>query len=383
MKRIIIFDTTLRDGEQSPGATLNREEKIIIAKQLEKLGVDYIESGFPVASEDDFNAVKEIAESVNTGVAALARCRNEDIRKAWEAIKNSKKSRIHVFMSSSKIHLKHQFKIDENEALEVATEGVRLAKKYTDDVEFSPMDATRSEKEFLFKMIKSAVANGATTINIPDTVGYSMPGEFGALIREIRELVGESINISVHCHNDLGLAVANSLEAVKNGANQIETTINGIGERAGNTAMEEVVMSFHTRKSYFNAETNINLKQICKTSKLVEKLTGIKVQRNKAIVGKNAFAHEAGIHQHGILSNKETYEIMSPEIIGRKTEIVIGKHSGRHAVESVLKRMGVCLDEEKVKKITKKVKNLADKKKCVLEKDIIDIVNNLNQGKIS
>lgn len=382
MSKVIIFDTTLRDGEQSPGASLTKKEKLIIAKQLEKLGVDVIEAGFPVASEDDFNAVKEIAESVEDSiVCALARCKKQDIEKAWEAIKNAKKSRIHVFMSSSKIHLENQFKIDCEKALEMAVEGVKIAKSFCDDVEFSPMDATRSEKDFLFKMIEKTIDSGATTINVPDTVGYSQPEEFGNLIKSIKENVSNinKVKLSVHCHNDLGLGVANSLEAVRNGAEQVECTINGLGERAGNASCEEIIMSFYTRKGYFNVETNVNFKEIYKTSKMVSELTGIDVQRNKAIIGENAFAHESGIHQHGLLVNRETFEIMNPETIGRKTDIVLGKHSGKHAVKKVFEDNGCCLDEKEVEKVTLMIKELADEKKIIKREDIEEIGNNLNK----
>lgn len=374
MRKIIIFDTTLRDGEQSPGATLSKQEKLEIAKQLEKLGVDYIEAGFPISSKDDFNAVKEIAENVNTGVCALARCKKEDIEAAWNAIKNTKKPRIHIFMSSSKIHLEHQFKISEEDALDIAVKGVKLAKKYCEDVEFSPMDATRTDKDFLFKMVEKCIEAGATTVNIPDTVGCSQPSEFGALIKEIAEKFGKQAKISVHCHNDLGLAVANSLEAVRNGAVQVECTINGLGERAGNAALEEVVMSLYSRKSYFNAETNINLNEIFKTSKMVSELTGISIQKNKAVVGENSFSHESGIHQHGLLANKKTYEFISPETIGRKTELVLGKHSGKHAVKKVLEEKGFSLNDEEVLKITEKIKELADQKKKVSDNDLKKMV---------
>jgi 2-isopropylmalate synthase len=374
--KVLFFDTTLRDGEQSPGATMTHSEKMQVALQLEKLGVDIIEAGFPIASNDDFNAVKQIAETLQKPViAGLSRAVEKDILRAWEAIQNAKHPRIHTFMSSSDIHLKEQFKISRKEALEMSVKAVKLAKSLCENVEFSAMDASRTEPEFLFEVIEAAISVGATTINIPDTVGYSQPAEFGALIKSITEKVpniGQAI-ISVHCHNDLGLAVANSLEALRNGARQVECTINGIGERAGNASLEEIAMSLFTRKQFFGLESNINLSEIFPSSQLVSRVTGISVQRNKAIVGENAFSHEAGIHQHGLLANAQTYEIMNPELIGKKSRLVLGKHSGKHATFSVLQQMGFSLTEEQLSQVTARIKQLADKQKIVLEEDLAAI----------
>ncbi len=386
MRKIKIFDTTLRDGEQSPGATMRHREKMLLAKQLEKLGVDVIEAGFPIASDDDFRAVKEISETIKGPViAGLARAIDKDIDRAWEAVQNAKKPRIHTFMSTSDIHIKEQFKKTRKDALEMSVTAVKLAKSYCNDVEFSPMDATRSDPEFVFQVLEAVIKEGATTLNIPDTVGYAQPSEFGQLIASVRENVQgiENVAISVHCHNDLGLAVANSLEAIKNGATQIECTVNGIGERAGNASLEEIVMSLETRKSFFDAGTDINLKEIFPTSQMASNFTGISVQRNKAIVGENAFAHEAGIHQHGLLANRQTYEIMCPELIGKKIAFVLGKHSGRHATKQVLEEMGFELDEKQLQQVTAKIKELADKQKTVLDEDIVaiaeDVTNQLRK----
>jgi len=381
-EKIRIFDTTLRDGEQSPGATMTHREKILVARQLEKLGVDVIEAGFPIASNDDFNAVKEIAETVKKpSVAGLSRAIDKDIKRAWNAVKGAKKPRIHTFMSTSDIHLKEQFKISRQQALKMSVDAVKLAKSLCSDVEFSAMDASRTEPEFLFKVVEAVIDAGATTVNIPDTVGYAQPPEFGKLIADTFEKVPNIGNaaISVHCHNDLGLAVANSLEAVRNGATQIECTVNGLGERAGNASLEEIAMALHTRKQFFNAETGINLKEIFIASQMVSNFTGIVVQRNKAIVGENAFAHESGIHQHGLLSNSQTYEIMKPETIGKKSRLVLGKHSGRHATRQVLEEMGFKLNEGQLKQVTAKIKQLADKQKTVLDEDIVAIASDVTQ----
>jgi 2-isopropylmalate synthase len=342
MRIIKIFDTTLRDGEQSPGASMNVEEKIQVARQLVKLGIDIIEAGFPFASPGDFEAVKRIAAEVHgVTIAGLARAREEDIRSAWEAIMDAPLKRIHTFHSTSDIHLKYQFKVSREEALKRSAEMVRLARSLAQDVEFSPMDATRTEPEYLFDVIDAVIEAGASTVNIPDTVGYTTPDEFGSLIRRIMERMGDRAVISVHCHNDLGLAVANSLAAILNGAGQVECTVNGIGERAGNCSMEEVVMGLLTRKDFFQATTRINTKEIIRTSRLVSRITGMPVQPNKAIVGANAFAHESGIHQDGLLKEKMTYEIIRPEDIGLKqTELILGKHSGRHAFKTRLAELG-------------------------------------------
>lgn len=380
MKRVKIFDTTLRDGEQSPGATLNHQEKILIAKQLAKLNVDVIEAGFPIASNDDYKAVREIAKTIKgTKIAALARCRKKDIDRAWSAVKHAKKPRLHVFLATSPIHMRYKLKMTPGQIIRTGTKAVRYAKKFCNDIEFSPEDASRTKPEFLYEVLEKVIEAGATTVNIPDTVGYAQPKEFGELIKGINKNVKgiENVTVSVHCHNDLGLAVANSLEAVRNGALQVECTMNGIGERAGNASLEEIVMSLYTRKDCFNATTGIKLKEIYKTSRMVRNFTGIPIQPNKAIVGKNAFAHEAGIHQHGILSKRQCYEIMNPKTIGVETELVIGKHSGKHAIASQLKRWGYELDKRQLKKVMEKIKELADKEKKVMKADIIAIANDV------
>jgi len=372
--RVYIFDTTLRDGEQSPGYSMNTEEKLLLARQLEKLGVDIIEAGFPIASEGDFEAVKLIAKEIKKSqVAGLARANKTDIDRAWQAIKGAAFPRIHTFISSSDIHLKYQLRKTREQVLKEAVAAVKLAKSYTDNVEFSPMDATRSDKDYLVEMVSAVIDAGATTVNIPDTVGYAIPEEFGHLIAYLFENVKniDEAVISVHCHNDLGLAVANSLAAVKNGARQVECTINGIGERAGNTAMEEIVMALQTRRDLFGLYTKINTEQIYKTSRLLTQITGIPVQPNKAIVGANAFAHESGIHQDGLIKEKITYEIMTPQSVGiSDTHIVLGKHSGRNAIAHHLKKMGYNLTEEQISKIAARVKELADIKKDIYDEDL-------------
>ena len=391
--RIIIFDTTLRDGEQCPGATLNVEEKLLIAKQLARLGVDVIEAGFAFASPGDFEAVEKIAKEVGTEngpvICSLARAIKADIDAAAAALKPAAKARIHTFISTSDIHLEYQLKKTRAEVLAIAEEMVAYAKTFMDDVEFSPMDAVRSDPEYLYQVLERAIAAGAKTINIPDTVGYTTPSEFGALIRGIKENVPniDQAIISVHGHNDLGLAVANFLEAVKNGARQLECTINGIGERAGNAALEELVMALHVRRRYFNPYlgrapeseaplTNIDTRQIYKTSRLVSNLTGMLVQPNKAIVGANAFAHESGIHQDGVLKNKLTYEIMDAQSIGlTDNQIVLGKHSGRNAFRSRLKELGFELSETDLNKAFLRFKDVADKKKEVSDWDLEALVN--------
>ncbi|MBE9189558.1 2-isopropylmalate synthase [Gloeocapsopsis crepidinum LEGE 06123] len=391
--RIIIFDTTLRDGEQCPGATLNVEEKVMIARQLSRLGVDIIEAGFAFASPGDFNAVQQIAETVGTEdgpvICSLARAIKDDIKAAAEALKPATKARIHTFISTSDIHLEYQLKKSRSEVLAIAEEMVAYAKSFMDDVEFSPMDAVRTDPEYLYQVLERAIAAGAKTINIPDTVGYTTPSEFGALIRGIKENVPniDQAIISVHGHNDLGLAVANFLEAVKNGARQLECTINGIGERAGNAALEELVMALHVRRQHYNPYlgrpveseaplTNIDTHQIYKTSRLVSNLTGMLVQPNKAIVGANAFAHESGIHQDGVLKNKLTYEIMDAQSIGlTDNQIVLGKHSGRNAFRTRLKELGFELSETDLNKAFLRFKDLADKKKEISDWDLEAIVN--------
>jgi 2-isopropylmalate synthase len=377
-EKIVIFDTTLRDGEQSPGATMNVAEKVRIAQQLDKLGVDVIEAGFPISSQGDFDAVRAIAGAVtHAQVAGLARANNQDIDRAWEATKGASHPRLHTFISTSDIHLKYQLKKTKEEVLRIAAQSVARAKKHTPNVEFSAMDATRSEFKFLAAVIEAAIQAGATTINIPDTVGYAIPSEFGALIRTLRETVQgiDKIILSVHCHNDLGLAVANSLAAIQNGVRQVECTINGIGERAGNTSLEEVVMAIRTRKDLFPFVTRIVPKHIFATSRLVSKITGMVVQPNKAIVGTNAFAHESGIHQDGVLKKKLTYEIMTPESVGiPKSSLVLGKLSGRHAFKERLKELGFRLVENDFELAFTRFKELADKKREIYDEDIESIV---------
>lgn len=377
MRIIRIFDTTLRDGEQSPGASMNVDEKIQVAKQLARLGVDIIEAGFAISSPGDFEAIKIIGNEVEGPiVCSLARAKEADIKRAWEALKDAPKKRIHTFHSTSDIHLKYQFRVSREEALKRSVEMVKLAKSFVDDVEFSPMDATRTDLNYLIEVTEAVIEAGASTVNIPDTVGYTTPEEFGKIIKAIKERIGDKAVISVHCHNDLGLAVANSLSAVLNGAGQVECTINGIGERAGNCSMEEVVMALRTRKDFFNADTNINTKEIMRSSKLITKITGIPVQPNKAIVGANAFAHEAGIHQDGLLKEKLTYEIISPESIGLKSaKLVLGKHSGRHAFKARLSELGYDLGPEEIESAFERFKHLADQKKDIYDEDIETLVS--------
>jgi 2-isopropylmalate synthase len=373
-----IFDTTLRDGEQSPGATMNVAEKVRIAEQLEKLNVDMIEAGFPISSEGDFEAVRAIARTIKrSGVAALARANPKDIDRAWEAVKGAKFPCLHTFISTSNIHLKHQLKKSKEEVIRIAAQSVARARRHTPDVEFSAMDATRSDVEFLIAIFEAAIRAGATTINIPDTVGYAIPSEFGELIRTIRQKVRgvEKITLSVHCHNDLGLAVANSVAAIQNGARQVECTINGIGERAGNTSLEEVVMALRTRNDLLHFQTRLNPKHLFTTSRLVSKITGMVVQPNKAIVGANAFAHQSGIHQDGVLKEKLTYEIMTPESVGiTKSSIVLGKLSGRHAFRERLKDLGYRLSDSDLERAFNRFKQLADKKRDIFDEDIESIV---------
>ncbi|MGQ9858679.1 MAG: 2-isopropylmalate synthase [Thermodesulfobacteriota bacterium] len=373
-----ILDTTLRDGEQSPGATMNIEEKIQVALQLEKLGVDAIEAGFPIASEGDFEAVRRIAERVqDSKVVALARCEKADIQRAWEAVCVAKKPGLHVFLSTSDIHLRYQLRKNREEVLQWASEMVKFARGLCQDVEFSPMDASRTDPSFLFQVLEAAIEAGATTVNIPDTVGYAIPEEFGELIRQIRSKVPniDRAVLSVHCHNDLGLAVANSLAAVRAGARQVECTINGIGERAGNAALEEVVMALRTRADHFGLQTRVHTEFIYPTSRMVSRITGIPVQPNKAIVGANAFSHESGIHQDGILKDKRTYEIMTPESVGwGQTSLVLGKHSGRHALRDRLRKLGYDLTPEDLDRVFQRFKALADRNKDVYDEDLEAIV---------
>ena len=391
--RIIIFDTTLRDGEQSPGATLNVEEKLEVAHALARLGVDIIEAGFPYASPGDFEAVQKVAAAVGTEngptICGLARATKNDIKTAAEALKPAAKGRIHTFIATSDIHLEYKLRKTRAEVLAIVPDMVGYAKSFVNDVEFSPEDAGRSDPEFLYQVLEAAIAAGATTVNIPDTVGYTTPSEFGALIKGIKDNVPniDQAIISVHGHNDLGLAVANFLEAIKNGARQLECTINGIGERAGNAALEELVMALHVRRQYFNPFfgrsvesteplTQIDTKQIYKTSRLVSNLTGMAVQPNKAIVGANAFAHESGIHQDGVLKHKLTYEIMDAQSIGlTDNQIVLGKLSGRNAFRTRLKELGFELSENELNKAFIRFKDVADKKKEITDWDIEAIVN--------
>lgn len=379
-KYIKIFDTTLRDGEQSPGCSMNLEEKLKVAKQLERLKVDVIEAGFAIASPGDFLSVKTIAQNIkNTIVASLARALPEDIDKAYEAVKYAEAPRIHTFIATSDIHMKYKLKASKESVLERAVEMVKYAKKYCSDVEFSAEDASRSDVEFLCKVFEEVIKAGATVINIPDTVGYTTPEEFYNLIQNIKNGVPniDKAEISVHCHDDLGLAVANSLAAAKAGATQLECTINGIGERAGNAALEEIVMALNTRRDQYHLLTNVETTEIYPTSRMVSKLTGMKVQRNKAIVGENAFAHESGIHQHGVLAHTSTYEIMTPESVGlNKNKLVLGKHSGRHAFEERLKTLGYHLSKEELNQVFQEFKVLADKKKVIYDKDLEVLVLN-------
>lgn len=372
-----IFDTTLRDGEQAPGCTMTLEEKLEVARQLARLGVDIIEAGFPAASPGDWAAVHQIAREVGTPdgpvVAALARVNKSDIDKAWTAIEPAAKRRIHTFMSTSDIHLEHQFRKSRGEALELIGEMVTYARSLCADVEFSPMDATRSDPEYLYQVLKVAIECGATTLNIPDTVGYATPEEYGALIAGIRANVpgADTVVLSTHCHDDLGLAVANSLAGVRAGARQIECTINGIGERAGNASLEEVVMALHTREPFFGVATRIVTREIARSSRMVSSFIGVPVPPNKAVVGANAFAHESGIHQDGVIKNRLTYEIMSAETVGLDGNLlVLGKHSGRHAFRKHIEEMGYDLSEEDFQQVFVRFKDLCDKKKFVDDRDI-------------
>ena len=380
MSRIIrIFDTTLRDGEQSPGASMNVDEKVTLAKQLARLGVDIVEAGFAISSPGDFEAIRRIGGEVEGPViCSLARAKKEDIDRAWEALKDAPKRRIHTFHSTSDIHLKHQYRITREEALKRSVEMVKHARSYVEDVEFSPMDATRTDVAYLLEVVEAVIEAGAGTVNIPDTVGYAMPEEFGALIRTVKDKVKniDRAVISVHCHNDLGLAVANAVAAIRNGAGQVECTVNGIGERAGNCSMEELVMALRTRKDFFGADTKIVTEEITRASRLVTKITGIPVQPNKAIVGANAFAHESGIHQDGLLKERTTYEIMRPESVGLvKTHLVLGKHSGRHAFRDRLKQIGYELSDEDLNKAFERFKRVADQKKEVFDEDLEAIIS--------
>ncbi|MDD5659687.1 MAG: 2-isopropylmalate synthase [Actinomycetota bacterium] len=378
--KIFIFDTTLRDGEQAPGMHLNVKEKLEIAYQLQKLNVDVIEAGFPISSKSDFNAVKEISGIIkDKSIAALARANFKDIDAAGEALKNAANPVIHTFISSSDIHLKYQLNKTREQVLEIAAESVKRCKKYTDNIEFSAMDATRSDREYLARMFEVAIKNGAKVLNVPDTVGYALPLEYSALIEYLMNNVRgiENTIISVHCHNDLGLAVANSILAINAGARQIECSVNGVGERAGNAAIEEIALILDTRKKDMDFHTDINIKEIAKTSNLVSSLTGYLIAPNKAIVGKNAFSHEAGIHQDGMLKDRSTYEILKPEDIGLSaSKLILGKHSGRHAFVKRIEDLGFNLNEAEIEKSFEKFKSLAERKGTINDNDLKAIVQN-------
>ncbi len=377
-RTIKIFDTTLRDGEQSPGCSMNLSEKIEVAKQLEAMKVDIIEAGFAIASPGDASAIEQIAKTVkDSTICSLARCAEKDIDAAWNAIKQANSSRIHVFLATSPLHMEYKLKMTPDQVLESIAHHVAYAKKYCSDIEFSAEDACRSDLDFLCKAFETAIKAGATTLNIPDTVGYMVPDEYAKTVRYIKEHTKgvENAILSCHCHNDLGMAVANSLAGVEAGIEQIECTINGIGERAGNASMEECAMALKVRKPYFNVECNLDTTQIYRASRMIQTITGVPVAPTKPIIGANAFAHESGIHQHGVLAHKETYEIMTPESVGiTKNAIVLGKHSGRHAFEDRLKELGYNLDSEKLDKAFKKFKVLADKKKVIKDRDLEALV---------
>ncbi len=379
-RRIQIFDTTLRDGEQAPGYSMNLREKLRMAEQLERLQVDVIEAGFPIASHGDFQAVRQIARQAQYAtVAALCRTKKGDIDCAWEAVKVARKPRLHTFLATSDIHMEHKLRMTREEVLETARWAVRYARSLADDVEFSPEDATRSDTAFLCRVVEAAIDAGATVINIPDTVGYSVPTEYAGLIETLVREVGniDGVTVSVHCHNDLGLAVANSLAGIEAGATQVECTINGIGERAGNAALEEVVMALRTRRSLFQADTGVRTEEIFPASQLLAEITKVGVQPNKAVVGRNAFAHEAGIHQDGVLKHALTYEIMTPQSVGVPgNRIVLGKHSGRHALRDRFRALGFDFDCEELDRAYAAFIRIADTKKVVVDEDLIAIANN-------
>jgi 2-isopropylmalate synthase len=377
-ERVLIFDTSLRDGEQAPGCSMTVDEKLRFAHKLEDLGVDIIEAGFPIASAGDFEAVQRVSRVITqASVAALARCRREDISLAWNAVREARRPRIHAFLATSDIHLACKLKITRDDALQQVGECVRFARSLCQDVEFSPEDATRSEVEFLCKVLEIAIEAGATTLNIPDTVGYSTPGEFGELIRAIRSRVQgiENTVISVHCHNDLGLAVANSLAGVEAGARQVECTVNGIGERAGNAALEEVVMALHVRNDRLPFANSVKRDEIHSASRMLTEVIGCQVQPNKAIVGRNAFAHEAGIHQHGVISNPLCYEIMTPQSVGAPANtLVLGKHSGRHALLMRYEELGFPLTKQELQSAYERFTQLADRKKKIYDQDLLSLL---------
>jgi 2-isopropylmalate synthase len=381
--RITIFDTTLRDGEQSPGCSMNRQEKLRLAHQLDRLGVDVIEAGFPIASDGDFESVKAIASVVRRPIIAwLARACRPDIERAWEALKDAARPRIHVFLATSDIHLQYKLRITRDQCVEQAREAIRFAKSLCEDVEFSPEDATRTDPDFLCRILQAVVEAGATTLNIPDTVGYSVPAEFGSLITTIRQRVKgiENVTISAHCHNDLGMAVANALAAVTAGARQVECTINGIGERAGNASLEEIVMAMRVRPDQFAFETGVVGEQIFAASQMLSEITGVPVQPNKAITGRNAFAHEAGIHQDGVLKNPLTYEIMTPQSVGvPDSKLVLGKHSGRHALSIRCEQLGYQFDRRALDDIYRRFVRLADKIKHVEDHHLLELIRDTHK----
>jgi 2-isopropylmalate synthase len=379
VRDVIIFDTTLRDGEQAPGNTMTPEEKLRLARQLDALGVDVIESGFPAASEGDYRSVREIAQEIRRPViAALARCHERDIDLAGEAIHGAERGRLHVFISTSDLHLQHKLKISRDECLELARGAIRQARRYTDDIEFSAEDASRTDLDFLCRIVELAIGEGATTINLPDTVGYAIPSEYGAMFRLVRERVpgADRVIFSAHCHDDLGLATANSLAAIQAGAGQVECTVNGIGERAGNASLEEIVMAGRVRPQPLQFRCRINSQEIYRTSQLLSYLTGVFPQPNKAIVGRNAFAHEAGIHQHGLMANGLTYEIIRPETVGIPgSTLVLGKHSGRHALERRYRELGYDLSEAAIGQLYQEFVALADRKREILDEDLLALLH--------
>src|SRR3954470_4843174 len=383
-RRIVIFDTTLRDGEQSPGCSMNLKEKLEVAQALVDLGVDVIEAGFPIASPGDFEAVREVANTVHGAtICGLARCNEKDIDRAWEALRGAPDARIHVFLATSAIHREFKLRMGKEEIIQRAVDSVKRAKGYCDNIEFSPEDAARTEPDFLCSVVEAAINAGATTVNIPDTVGYATPSHFGGVIKNLVNRVPniDRAVISVHCHNDLGLAVANSLAAVEAGARQVECTINGVGERAGNCSLEEVVMALRTRHDFFGLQTGIRTQQLCSASRVVAGATGFHVARNKAVVGQNAFAHESGIHQHGMISHALTYEVMRPEDVGFKsTNLVLGKHSGRHALTARLRALGYQLEQKQIDQVFEELKRLADKKKEIYDGDLDALLVGLFQG---
>ena len=380
--RVVIFDTTLRDGEQAPGASMTLSQKLKVAAALQALRVDVMEAGFPAASPGDFESVKAIAQQARgVSVCALARAQREDISKAWDALREAEKPRIHVFLATSPIHREFKLRMTREQVIANAVAGVRLAREHCADVEFSPEDAARTEPDFLAEVVARVVEAGATTVNIPDTVGYAMPRQFGELIALVKRTVGSRATVSVHCHDDLGLATANSLAAVEAGARQVECTVNGIGERAGNCSLEEVVMAIRTRADFLRVETGVRTEQICSASRVVAAATGFVVARNKAVVGQNAFAHESGIHQHGMLRNVQTYEIMKPQDVGvRSTDLVLGKHSGRAALGERLEKLGYRLDASELDKVFAAFKELADRKKEIYDGDLDSLVETVSFG---